>query len=203
MLTIFGKPHRNGGFCDGVSRRDFLTIGGTVLGGGAVAAQPARRRVAQPASSRRTRRSSTSSCPAVRRTWTCGTSSRTRPPRSAASSSPIKTNVPGIEICEHFPQMAKMMDKFAVIRSLVGCAGDHDAFQCMTGRKTDAAADRLLARAGRLGVEGAGPGQQGGSAAPDADVPHRRATLGLSRRRRLPRPGPRPVPARRRQGQQT
>ena len=33
MLTIFGKPHRNGGFCDGVSRRDFLTIGGSLLGG--------------------------------------------------------------------------------------------------------------------------------------------------------------------------
>src|SRR5260221_369055 len=33
MLTIFGKPHKNGGFCDGVSRRDFLAIGGSVLGG--------------------------------------------------------------------------------------------------------------------------------------------------------------------------
>jgi hypothetical protein len=47
---------------------------------------------------------------------------------------PIKTNVPGIEICEHFPQIAKMMDKFAIIRSLVGNSGDHDAYQCMTGR---------------------------------------------------------------------
>ncbi len=34
MLTIFGKAHRQGGFCDGVSRRDFLTIGGSVLAGG-------------------------------------------------------------------------------------------------------------------------------------------------------------------------
>ena len=34
MLTIFGKPHANGGFCDGVSRRDFLTVGGSLLGGG-------------------------------------------------------------------------------------------------------------------------------------------------------------------------
>ncbi len=31
---------------------------------------------------------------------------------------PIKTNVSGIEICEHFPLMAKMMDKVALIRSL-------------------------------------------------------------------------------------
>ncbi|MEZ5434154.1 MAG: DUF1501 domain-containing protein [Verrucomicrobiales bacterium] len=48
---------------------------------------------------------------------------------------PIGTNVPGIEICELFPLMAKRMNKFAVIRSLVGAQGGHDAFQCYTGRK--------------------------------------------------------------------
>src|SRR5262249_17072409 len=48
---------------------------------------------------------------------------------------PIKTNVSGIEICEHFPLLAKMADKFVFIRSLVGSSGDHDAFQCMTGHR--------------------------------------------------------------------
>jgi hypothetical protein len=33
--------------------------------------------------------------------------------------SPIKTNVPGCEICEHFPLQAKMWDKLAAIRSIV------------------------------------------------------------------------------------
>src|SRR5947208_16830438 len=33
MLTLFGNPHARGGFCDGVNRRDFLTVGGTLLGG--------------------------------------------------------------------------------------------------------------------------------------------------------------------------
>jgi hypothetical protein len=47
---------------------------------------------------------------------------------------PISTNVPGIQICELFPRMAKMMDKFALIRSIVGSEGAHDGFQCMTGR---------------------------------------------------------------------
>src|SRR4029077_10361826 len=28
---------------------------------------------------------------------------------------PIRTNAPGIQICEHFPLMAKMMDKVALI----------------------------------------------------------------------------------------
>ena len=48
---------------------------------------------------------------------------------------PISTNVPGIEICELFPKIAAMMDKFAIIRSLADSDGDHDAYQCMTGRK--------------------------------------------------------------------
>lgn len=47
---------------------------------------------------------------------------------------PISTNVSGIQICEHLPLMAKMMDKMAIIRSIVGATGDHYAFQCLTGR---------------------------------------------------------------------
>src|SRR6185312_17157077 len=31
---------------------------------------------------------------------------------------PTSTNVPGIQICEYFPLMARMMDKVALIRSL-------------------------------------------------------------------------------------
>jgi hypothetical protein len=46
---------------------------------------------------------------------------------------PIPTNVPGLEICEHMPRLAQMMDKFAVVRSLVGAGGDHSAGQCLTG----------------------------------------------------------------------
>ena len=33
---------------------------------------------------------------------------------------PIATNVPGVQICEHMPRQARMWDKLAVIRSLVG-----------------------------------------------------------------------------------
>ena len=46
---------------------------------------------------------------------------------------PIHTNVPGIDICEHMPRTAQMMDKLSVIRSLVGSEGRHSAFQCVTG----------------------------------------------------------------------
>jgi hypothetical protein len=47
---------------------------------------------------------------------------------------PIKTNVPGMEICELLPMLATRADRYALVRSVVGSGGDHDAFQCMTGR---------------------------------------------------------------------
>ncbi len=49
---------------------------------------------------------------------------------------PIRTNVPGLDVCEHLPRLAKMMDRFTVIRSLVGSEGAHSAFQCVTGGRT-------------------------------------------------------------------
>src|SRR5579859_6986386 len=135
MLTIFGKPHRRGGFCDGVSRRDFLTIGGTLLGGGLALPNL----LASEAKS-----GVTSSHRAVINIYLPGGPPHidmfdlkpNAPVEVRGEFKPIKTNVPGIEICENFPEMAKMMDKFIVIRSMADCDGRHDAYQCMTGRKS-------------------------------------------------------------------
>ena len=38
---------------------------------------------------------------------------------------PISTNVPGIQICEHMPLQAAMMDRFAIIRSMDATASNH------------------------------------------------------------------------------
>src|SRR5207247_859937 len=46
---------------------------------------------------------------------------------------PISTKVPGIQICQHMPRIASVMDKLTIIRSIVGAKDSHDAFQCMTG----------------------------------------------------------------------
>lgn len=46
---------------------------------------------------------------------------------------PIATAVSGLHICEHLPQLARMADRFAWIRTLVGSAGAHQAFQCQSG----------------------------------------------------------------------
>jgi len=138
MLTIFGKPHRKGGFCDGVSRRDFLTVGGTLLGG---ALSLPHLLAAEKQAGIRT------SHKAVINIFLPGGPPHLdmydlkpdAPAEVRGEFKPIDTNVPGIRICEHFPNLAKMMDKFAIIRSLVNSSGDHDAYQCMTGRRRDPA----------------------------------------------------------------
>src|SRR6478672_10976935 len=56
------------------------------------------------------------------------------PAEVAGPWKPTATNVTGIQICEAFPRIARMMDKFTVIRSLVGNQADHDAIQVFNGR---------------------------------------------------------------------
>ena len=45
----------------------------------------------------------------------------------------IATAIPGLRVGEHLPRLAAMADRIAWIRSLVGSAGAHDAFQCQSG----------------------------------------------------------------------
>ena len=47
--------------------------------------------------------------------------------------SPIQTNAPGMDICEHFPLLATSADKFAVVRSLTGSIADHSDYPTQTG----------------------------------------------------------------------
>jgi hypothetical protein len=134
VLTLFGKPHSGSGFCDGVNRRDFLTIGGSVVGGLTLADLL---RAESGTGIKHTHK-------AVINIYLPGGPPHIdmfdlkpeAPAEIRGEFKPIKTNVPGIEICELFPKMAAMMDKFVIIRSMADCHGDHDAYQCMTGRKS-------------------------------------------------------------------
>jgi len=45
---------------------------------------------------------------------------------------PMATNVPGVQICEHFPMQARMWDKLACIRSIVS-VDEHSDSLVMTG----------------------------------------------------------------------
>ncbi|HTD65206.1 MAG TPA: DUF1501 domain-containing protein [Candidatus Limnocylindria bacterium] len=129
MLTIYGNRSR---FCDGVSRRNFLKIGALGLGGLALP------QILQAESLTGTHRSHK----AVIMIFLPGGPPHQdmfdlkmdAPSEVRGEFQPISTKVPGIQICEHLPLLAKQMDKWAIIRSMVGALDDHDAFQCLTGR---------------------------------------------------------------------
>jgi hypothetical protein len=73
--------------------------------------------------------------------------------------SPIRTKVPGIQICEHLPRLAGMADKFAFVRSVVGAKERHESFQCITGRLSDNVPPGGWPEIGSIisKLEGAGP----------------------------------------------
>ena len=128
MLTIFGGRHR---FCDRVSRRSFLRIGGLALGG-----------LSMPEIFRAEARAGIApSKKAVIMIFLSGGPPHQdmvdlkpdAPAEFRGEFNPIATNVPGIEICEHMPLLAQMTDKLAILRSIVGSEGHHASFQCMTG----------------------------------------------------------------------
>ena len=132
MLTIFGNSE--GSFCDGISRRNFMRIGS--LGLGAMAMPDLFKAQAASGETSKVQKSIIMiflpGGPPHQDMWDIKVDA---PAEVRGEFSPIKTNVPGIEICEHFPRIAKMADKMTFIRSIVGASGDHDAYQCMTGRK--------------------------------------------------------------------
>jgi hypothetical protein len=55
------------------------------------------------------------------------------PREIAGEFQPVATRVPGIQIGEHLPRLAGMMDKLAVVRSIVGLRDEHSSFQTVTG----------------------------------------------------------------------
>jgi len=52
---------------------------------------------------------------------------------------PIRSNVPGVSVCELLPKLARCMDKVALIRSLVGHVDEHSSWMSTTGRPMDLA----------------------------------------------------------------
>ncbi len=46
---------------------------------------------------------------------------------------PVATNVPGLDVCELLPRLARLADKLTVVRSLVGFRDDHNTHWCSTG----------------------------------------------------------------------
>jgi hypothetical protein len=136
MLNVLGPNTR---YCDGVSRRSALKIGALSFGAMSLTLADVYR--AEAASAKKQPVQSSDSHKAVINIFLGGGPPHQdmfdlkpdAPAEIRGEFNPINTNVPGIQICEVFPRLASMMDKFAIIRSIVGATGGHDAYQCTTG----------------------------------------------------------------------
>jgi hypothetical protein len=137
MLTIFGA-RRTSGFCDGISRRDFIKIGGLSMGSVMSLSLTDLMRAEARAGTRSSHKAVINiflgGGPPHQEMWEIKTEA---PAEIRGPFKPIATNVPGIQICEVFPRLAQRMDRAVVIRSVVGAAERHEAFQCQTGWTPD------------------------------------------------------------------
>src|SRR5213078_2822774 len=114
MLTLLGSRHR---FCDGIARRDFLTMGGLAMGG-----------LSLPQILRAEAQAGKKSHKAIIMVFLAGGPPHQdmvdlkpdAPAEIRGEFRPIRTNVPGIDICELMPRLAGIADKYTVIRSLIG-----------------------------------------------------------------------------------
>src|SRR6185437_15030942 len=132
MLTLFGPGHR---YCDGVTRRSFLKLGGLAMGGLAL---PDLLRAEASAGVGRSHRS------VIMVYLTGGLAHQDTfdlkpqaPAEVRGEFKPIATKVPGIQIGELLPKLAGCMDKMILVRSLVGLRDEHSSFQNMTGYTMD------------------------------------------------------------------
>jgi hypothetical protein len=129
MLSILGRSYSH---CDRLSRRGFLQIGGLALGGLSLP------QLLQAEAQNGIRRSHKS----IIMIFLSGGPPHQdmvdlkpdAPVEIRGEFKPISTSIPGIQVCEHLPGIAKMTDRLAIIRSLVGSEGQHSAWQCMHGR---------------------------------------------------------------------
>ncbi len=138
MLTFLGaNPTR---FCDGLSRRDFLSVGTLGLGG-LTLAELLRLKAHGAVSPRAGSKS-------VIYVYLWGGPSHIdtydmkpdAPVEYRGEFKPIRTNVPGFDICELLPLQAQIADKLALVRNLKFNPNFHDPVELFSGFRKPAEA---------------------------------------------------------------
>ena len=128
-MRLFGGV--GGSYCDQVSRRSFLQIGSLAVGGLSL---PQLLQADQQRGSGRSHK-------AVIMVYLSGGLAHQdsfdlkplAPAEIRGEFSPIPSAVPGLDVCELLPKLASVMDRCAVIRSVVGQRDEHSSFQSLTG----------------------------------------------------------------------
>lgn len=128
-MSTFLSPRQR--YCDGLTRRSFLQIGGLAVGGltldGLLRAEE--------------RSGGGKSHKAIIMVYLSGGLAHQdsfdlkpdSPPEVRGEFNPIETSVPGLSICELMPNLAALADKYSLVRSIVGLRDEHSSFQTMTG----------------------------------------------------------------------
>ncbi len=127
MLTLLGPAGR---FCDGVSRRSFLKVGGLALGGLGLADLLAMEAKAGTRSAKSVILVYLSGGLAHQDTFDLKPDA---PAEVRGEFQPIATRVPGVRIGELLPMTAASLDKIAVLRAVVGQRDEHSSYQNLTG----------------------------------------------------------------------
>ena len=136
MLTLFGPRHR---YCDGLSRRSFLKVGGLAVGGLGLPGLLRAEAAAGVGSSGGGLHKSVimvylSGGLAHQDTFDLKPGA---PADIRGEFKPIATSLPGVYVGELLPRTAAAMDKVALIRSVVGLRDEHSSFQNITGFPMD------------------------------------------------------------------
>lgn len=128
MFAFTGARHR---FCDGLSRRNFLALGafGTTL---TLADLLRSRAAAKEPSLARPKSAIMIYLPGGPSHLDMYDPKPNAPEEIRGEFKAIPTTVPGVQICEHFPQQAKIFDKLAIVRSLIS-VDEHSDSYVMTG----------------------------------------------------------------------
>jgi hypothetical protein len=143
MLTLLAGKSR---YCDGLSRRSFVQAGALAMGG-----------LGLPALLQAEQRTGRSQKSIIMVYLSGGLSHHDSfdmkpdaPREIAGEFRPIATRLPGVQISEHLPRLARMMDKLAVVRSIVGLRDEHSSYQTITGYTMDLARREAKPSAGAV-----------------------------------------------------
>jgi hypothetical protein len=130
MFNLLGPGKK---FCDGVTRRSFLKLGGLAMGGLHL---PALLQAAPSAG-----HSSKSVIMIYLSGGLAHQDSFDLKPEAPAEIrgefQPIDSSLAGLQVCELLPQLAARMHKVALIRTIVGLRDEHTSFQNVTGYPMD------------------------------------------------------------------